>query len=46
MLRHKHLSGIQIKDGSYGKFEAANKLSYGQFQDYLDTTHCPGEKAG
>lgn len=45
-LRSIAVPGIQIKDGSYGKFEAGNKLTYDQFQEYLDTRHCPGERPG
>jgi hypothetical protein len=36
---HLTNDAVQKKGERYGKYEQANKLSYAQFQRYLDTSH-------
>jgi hypothetical protein len=48
-LVHLTNDGIQNQDttaNGYGKYEEGNKLSYAQFQAYLDALHPDGSKQG
>ena len=38
-LTHLTNDAVQKKGEDYGKFEAANKLSYAEFQKYIETTY-------